>query len=55
MIATEVMPMAAQIMLKEFLEKNVSGQFILHIKDGKPMVSEVLEKTQLRLDSLTKY
>lgn len=51
MLATEVLPSAAIDMLLAFYARGATGQFIVHVKEGKPMVSETVDKKQVRLDN----
>ena len=57
-VVGEVMPVEAAEMLRAFLDRNVAGQFTLHVTPGKEhgeiRVSEVVEKKQLRLDNCDK-
>ncbi|GEM_PF-6234985 len=52
-LITEVLPASAIEMLKAFYAQGATGQFVVHVKDGKPMVAETVEKEQIRLDTKT--
>ena len=58
MTQSEVLPLPAQEMLIAFLERNIAGQFVLHITPGKERglirVAEVIDKKQVRLDNCDK-